>query len=162
MSLFLFPPREFTTVVLWYAITDAGAGFEALGKVAGKVAITFHGRIVQQDTLPRRGTMSELFTDTNGLILTRFKAESAGNYILRLNVTAVPPHLDIYGAGVRVLKLAETSSDRASVEKRPNYAILPMTGSPGSSSSMKLHLQPAATSLSPAVAHLVLARLLHI
>ena len=94
-------------VVLWYVITDAGAGYDALGRVAGKAAVTHRGRTVQESTLPRRGKRSDLFTDTNGLILLRFRADSAGQYVLRLEVTSVPPHLEIHGAGIRVFKLAQ-------------------------------------------------------
>jgi len=93
--------------VLWYTISDAGAGYHTLGRVAGTVTVTFRGRVVQQDTLPRHRKQSELFTDTNGLILTRFKAASAGPYTLRLSLTSLPHPLEIAGSGVQVFKLAE-------------------------------------------------------
>ena len=99
-------------VVLWYAITDAGAGYDALGRVTGSATVAYRGQIVQQSTLPRRGKRSDLFTDTNGLILVRFTAQSAGKYVLQLNITSVPPHLEIHGSLIRVLKLADTSSAR--------------------------------------------------
>jgi len=99
-------------VVLWYAITDAGAGYDALGRVTGRATVAYRGQIVQQSTLPRRGKRSDLFTDTNGLILVRFTAQSAGKYVLQLNITSVPPRLEIHGSLIRVLKLADTSSVR--------------------------------------------------
>ena len=94
-------------VVLWYFITDAGAGYDALGRVTGTAAVTFRGDVIQQSVLPRRGRRSELFTDTNGLILLGFDAPSAGRYVLRLNITSVPEHLDISGSGIRLLKLRD-------------------------------------------------------
>jgi hypothetical protein len=99
-------------VVLWYAITDAGAGYDALGRVTGSATVAYRGETVQESTLPRRGKRSDLFTDTNGLILLRFTAQSAGQYVLQLNITSVPPHLEIHGALIRVFKLADTSSVR--------------------------------------------------
>lgn len=99
-------------VVLWYAITDAGAGYDALGRVTGSATVAYRGETVQESTLPRRGKRSDLFTDTNGLILLRFTAQSAGQYVLQLNITSVPPHLEIHGAGIRVFKLGERSSSR--------------------------------------------------
>jgi hypothetical protein len=104
---FSIPAAGSYDLVLWYPFTDAGAGYDALGRVSGTVAVTHRGKIVQQDTLPRRGKRSELFTDTNGLILIRLKARSAGHYMLRLNITSVPPHLEIGGAGFRIFKLAK-------------------------------------------------------
>jgi hypothetical protein len=99
-------------VVLWYAITDAGAGYDALGRVTGSATVACRGQTVQESTMPRRGKRSDLFTDTNGLILVRFTALSAGKYVLHLNITSVPPGLEIHGALIRVLKLADASSIR--------------------------------------------------
>ena len=99
-------------VVLWYATTDAGAGYDALGRVTGKATVAYRGHTVQESTVPRRAKRSDLFTDTNGLILLRFTAQSAGQYVLQLNITSVPPHLELHGAGIRVFKLAERSSSR--------------------------------------------------
>ena len=104
---FSVPSPGVYDLVLWYAFTDAGAGYDALGRVSGTVAVTYRGQLVQSDMLPRHGKRSELFTDPNGLILTRFRAESAGRYVLKLHISSVPPHLEIGGAGLRVLKLAE-------------------------------------------------------
>jgi hypothetical protein len=101
--------------VLWYFITDSGAGYDALALVTGKAEVAYHGHVIQRSTLPRRGARSDRFTDTNGLILVRFEAPSSGRYVVRMNITSVPPHLEITGAGVRVLKLADTP--------RPNHAM---------------------------------------
>jgi hypothetical protein len=102
-------------VVLWYFITDSGAGYDALSRVTGTAEVAYRGHVIERSTLPRRGAHSERFTDTNGVILVRFEAPSAGRYVVRLNITSVPPHLEITGAGVRVLKLADT--------RRPNHAM---------------------------------------
>jgi hypothetical protein len=68
--------------------------------------VTCRGHVVQEAALPRRGKRSELFTDTNGLILMRLKAASAGQYQLRLNITSVPHFLENAGAGLQVFRLA--------------------------------------------------------
>ena len=102
-------------VALWYFITDAGAGYDALARVTGTADITFRGAVIQRSVLPRHGRRRDLFTDTNGLILLRFEAPSAGRYVLRLNITSVPEHLEISGAGIRLLKLRDTP--------RPNQAM---------------------------------------
>jgi hypothetical protein len=123
---FTVPGPGHYDVVLWYLITDAGAGYGALGRVAGRAEVTYRGQTVQESTLPRRGRRSERFTDTNGLILLRFRADSAGQYLLRLEVTSVPPYLEISGAGIRVFKLAET-------RERPNQAMQRTAGRSASS-----------------------------
>jgi hypothetical protein len=114
---FSVPGPGLYDVVLWYFITDSGAGYDALGRVTGTASVAYRGHVIQQSALPRRGTRSELFTDTNGLILLRFEARSSGQYLLRLNVTSVPPHLQISGAGVRVLKLADTPRSNHAMER---------------------------------------------
>src|SRR4051794_26286120 len=49
-------------VVLCYFITDSGAGYDELARVTGTATVTFHGAVIQQSTLPRRGSGSDLFT----------------------------------------------------------------------------------------------------
>jgi hypothetical protein len=144
---FSVPAPGLYDVVLWYFITDSGAGYEALALVTGTAEVTYRGRVIERGTLPRRGARSDRFTDTNGLILVRFEAPSRGRYLVRMNITSVPPDLEITGAGVRVLKLAD--------RKRPNPAM--QRTAPRSVSSVRVAttfgLQPRA--LSGAVADLV-------
>jgi hypothetical protein len=102
-------------VVLWYFITDSGAGYDALSRVTATAEVAYRGHVIERSTLPRRGARFDRFTDTNGLILVRFEAPSSGRYVVRMDITSVPPHLEIRGAGVRVLKLADTP--------RPNHAM---------------------------------------
>ncbi len=103
-------------MVLGYLITDGGPGYDALGRVVATATVTYRGQTVEASTLPRRGRRSERFTDPSGLILVRFRAESAGQYVLRLKVTSVPPHLEIGGADILLYKVAETG-------ERPNQAM---------------------------------------
>jgi hypothetical protein len=105
---FSVPGPGLYDVVLWYFITDSGAGYDALSRVTGTAEIAYRGHVIERGTLPRRGARSDRFTDTNGLILVRFEAPSSGRYVVRIDITSVPPHLEITGAGVRVLKLADT------------------------------------------------------
>ena len=105
---FSVPGPGLYDVVLYYFITDTGAGYDALGQVSGTAVVTSGGRVIQQSALPRRGKRSELFTDTNGLVLLRLQSPAARKYVLRLNITSVPRHLELHGAGVIIFKLGDT------------------------------------------------------
>jgi hypothetical protein len=121
---FSVPSPGLYDVVLWYFITDSGAGYDALSRVTGTAEVAYRAHVIERSTLPRRGAHSERFTDTNGLILARFEAPSSGRYVVRINITSVPPHLEITGAGVRVLKLAHTPRPNQAMERTADRRTL--------------------------------------
>jgi hypothetical protein len=114
-SAFSVPGPGLYDVVLSYFITDSGAGYDALALVTGTAEVAYRGHVIERSTLPRHGAPSDRFTGTNGLILVRFEAPSSGRYVVRMNITSVPPHLEITGAGILVFKLAD--------RKRPNQSL---------------------------------------
>ena len=90
---FSVPSPGLYDVVLWYFITDSGAGYDALSRVTGTAEIAYRGRVIERSTLPRLGARSDRFTDTNGLILVRFEAPSSGRYVVRMNITSGTRHI---------------------------------------------------------------------
>jgi hypothetical protein len=116
-----------------FFITDSGAGYDALALVTGPAEVAYRDHVIERSTLPRRGARSDRFTDTNGLILVRFEAPSSGRYVVRMNITSVPPHLEITGAGILVFKLAD--------RKRPNPSLQRTAGRSDTSHKIMKALQ---------------------